>query len=384
MATSGSGSLNLNVNATVSSDIAFTSGIINTTAVSSTASGLVILNNGITISNAADNSSYVNGYVRKIGNAAFTFPTGAGGVYAPVSISAPSLTTDHFTARYIMTTPNAIYDRSQKEVIIDHVSNCEYWMLDRTGGTSNAYVTLSWDTRSCGISLLTDLTVARWNGTQWKWEGNGGTTGNTTSGTVISSTLITSFSPFTLASATGQNPLPVKLLSYTGKCNNGIVDINWSTATETNNAYFTIERSPDGINWRSLGTINGAGNSSVVRNYSFSDKEPYKKVSFYRLKQTDLDNRFTYSKIIAVESCRTEISELNIFPNPSNGMINLLFKGDKSQIQSIEIYNIAGKKVYSSITYQPSIYLSGLQSGIYFLYFNLSSKKIIEKIVIEK
>ncbi|MDQ3682615.1 MAG: T9SS type A sorting domain-containing protein, partial [Bacteroidota bacterium] len=384
MATSGGGTLNLNVNITVSTDLAFTSGIINATTVSSTATGLLILNNGITMSDGADNGSYVNGYVRKIGNTSFTFPVGAVGVYAPVSISSPALASDHFTARYIKATPNTSYSRNQKETIIDHISNCEYWMLDRTGGTSYAYVTLSWDTRSCGVDMLSDLSVARWNGTQWWWEGNGGTTGNTTTGTIITSGEVISFGPFTLASVAYQNPLPVKVLSYTGICNNGITVLKWNTATETNNASFAIERSSDDINWQLIGTLNGAGNSSAVRSYSFSDKEPYKKASYYRLKQTDYDGRFAYSKTIAVKNCREDLIELNIFPNPSNGKFNMFFKGDEKQIRSVEIYDALGKKVYRSINYQPAIDLSGMQNGIYFLHLYMTSKNIIKKIVIER
>jgi hypothetical protein len=148
-----------------------------------------------------------------------------------------------------------------KEATIDHLSDCEYWIIDRTNGASNVNVTLSWDTTSCGVTNLTDLKVARWDGSQWRDHGNGGTTGGLSSGTVISSSAITSFSPFTLASSTTANPLPITLLRFNALQTKNEVTTSWATSTEINNNFFTIERSTDIANWEEIATIKGAGNS---------------------------------------------------------------------------------------------------------------------------
>jgi hypothetical protein len=177
--------------------------------------------------------------------------------------------------------------------------------------------------------------------------------------------------------------LPVRLLSFTGGCDKQNVVLKWSAATETNNDYYSIERSEDGINWQVAGTVGGAGNSSETQNYSFTDKEPYNAVSYYRLKQTDIDGKFKYFKIISIANCQKDPAELGIYPNPANGTFHLLFHGDKDQVHSVSIYNVSGEKVYNSENYQSSIDLSGKPDGVYFLHFNLLSTVIIKKLVIK-
>lgn len=180
------------------------------------------------------------------------------------------------------------------------------------------------------------------------------------------------------------NPLPIELLSFTADCNNQNVVLTWSTATETNNDYYSIESSIDGANWQIIGKVNGADNSTTIRNYSFTDKEPNNTISYYRLKQTDFNGNFKYFTIIAVKNCMVDSIEIAVHPNPASGEFNLLFKGDKDQINSLSIYDILGKKVYDSNIFQSIIDLSDKQDGIYFLYCNLTSKTIIKKLVIQK
>ena len=166
---------------------------------------------------------------------------------------------------------------------------------------------------------------------------------------------------------TSINPLPIELISFSADCNNQNILIKWSTATEVNNDYYTIERSKDGINWLLASIIVGAGNSNTMKNYSFTDSKSYSSVSYYRLKQTDFDGKFKYSDIISISNCKEAQTELNIYPNPANGTCNLFFNGDKSQIESVAIYNVTGEKVYDSESYQSVIDLSDKTEGIYFL-----------------
>ena len=177
--------------------------------------------------------------------------------------------------------------------------------------------------------------------------------------------------------------LPIGLLSFTGGCDKQNVVLKWSTAREINNGYYSIERGKDGTNWQIVGMIKDVGNSPTSGNYSFTDKEPY-DISYYRLKQTDLDGKFNYIKSIIVKNCKEDLTELVIYPNPSNGVFNLSFNGDKDQVHSVSIFNTSGEKVYNSGRYQSAIDLSGKPDGIYFLHLNLTSTIIIKKLVIKK
>jgi len=81
------------------------------------------------------------------------------------------------------------------------------------------------------------------------------------------------------------------------------IELYWVTSNEINNDYFTIEKSNDGINFEIVEIILGAGNSDILLEYSFVDKNPINGISYYRLKQTDFDGKFEYSDIISVGGC---------------------------------------------------------------------------------
>jgi len=170
--------------------------------------------------------------------------------------------------------------------------------------------------------------------------------------------------------------LPVDLLSFTGECNNNHIVLNWTTAAETNNDYFTIERSEDGSVWENAGTVKSAGNSSVNQNYSFTANETQNPVSYFRLKQTDLDGNFEYFHTIQVNNCNNNSTAVNIYPNPSNGLaisgsINL----KDNQTYTIEIFNSLGMMVSRYSSSQPEFTVSfphGLTSGVYYARISLA------------
>ncbi len=162
----------------------------------------------------------MEGPVVKFGNQGFTFPIGLGGIYKPVTISAPVSTTDNFTAQYFYFNPSPPYTSTSKDATIDHISSCEHWILNRTGGSSIVNVSLTWDINSCGVNAINDLLVTRWDAGQVKWKDHGGIniTGNASAGSLMSSSPVTVFSPFTLGSKTFLNPLPVELLNFSAVC----------------------------------------------------------------------------------------------------------------------------------------------------------------------
>lgn len=89
-------------------------------------------------------------------------------------------------------------------------------------------------------------------------------------------------------------PLPITLISFHVTHQDGLVVIEWSTSSETNNNYFSIERSADGDHWKVIGRLAGAGNSNSQLSYTYIDQNPQKGESYYRLKQTDFDGQFEY------------------------------------------------------------------------------------------
>jgi hypothetical protein len=94
--------------------------------------------------------------------------------------------------------------------------------------------------------------------------------------------------------------LPIELLFFNGYNNSDFVLLEWVSATESNNDYYTIEKSIDGFNWEYLETIDGAGNSSIPLRYTCKDVNPNKGINYYRLKQTDYNGQSEYFQIIAV------------------------------------------------------------------------------------
>jgi len=127
--------------------------------------------------------------------------------------------------------------------------------------------------------------------------------------------------------------------------------LDWRTASEINNDYFTIERSVDGVNFEIIDIINGAGNSNNILHYETIDSNPLEGVSYYRLKQTDYDGQFEYSSIVSVRNHEETISqEINVYPNPvlkNASNVNVKIKGfNEDEEVSVKVINIFGKVEY--------------------------------------
>ena len=117
------------------------------------------------------------------------------------------------------------------------------------------------------------------------------------------------------------NALPVTWLDFTGQFAKNNVILNWKTASEQNNAGFDVERSSDGRSWSKIGFIPGKTNSAVPTPYSYTDLLPLKGLSYYRLKQIDLDNKFSYSRTVQINGLTTD--EASMWPNPVTNMLNI-------------------------------------------------------------
>jgi hypothetical protein len=212
------------------------------------------------------------------------------------------------------------------------------------------------------------------------------TPGDSLEGRALSTTGAIAVSGIWAFNGCGFFVLPINLLSFSGICNMRNVDLKWSTATEINNSYFTIQKSADGISWQSIGRVEGAGNSLMLHIYSFTDRlQSVDAISYYRLRQTDFAGNNEYGNIIAIEKCLDDgLENLSIYPNPSSGEYNIVFTGNKNQVSSTEIFNSIGEKVYQSRGLQSNLNLTDKASGIYFVEIHLNSITISREIVLKK
>lgn len=144
------------------------------------------------------------------------------------------------------------------------------------------------------------------------------------------------------------SPLPIELISFDAIRNNSKVDITWQTATEKFNDYFTIERSKDGVNFEVVSMIKGSSNSNSLIEYTETDFEPLSGISYYRLKQTDHNGNYTYSRIVSV-NYHFDTLDVKVFPNPSNGDFEINLVGLENKEVLIVVKDIAGKEYFSKV-----------------------------------
>ena len=176
---------------------------------------------------------------------------------------------------------------------------------------------------------------------------------------------------------------PIELLFFSAKPNKNQVEITWTTATEENNDYFTIERSQDGQNWVEVATIPGAGNSNTVLQYSFVDLNPLEGATYYHLKQTDYDGTSTFSEARVVQLAGNMDNSIKVYPNPTLGQFQM--DVEHVDIREIHILNIIGQDVSATVTISQNgeasftIDLTGLPKGMYFVQTPKASKKVYKQ-----
>jgi hypothetical protein len=143
--------------------------------------------------------------------------------------------------------------------------------------------------------------------------------------------------------ATFSSPLPIELLSFEAFCKAPVVWLEWTTASEENTSYFELERSLDGITFETIGTRLAAGNSNSVINYSITDNNAPVSKAYYRLKQFDLDGKYTISDVIIVNCSST--GGISFFPNPATETIDLQINFNEQTAVNIIIYDAIGQVV---------------------------------------
>lgn len=146
----------------------------------------------------------------------------------------------------------------------------------------------------------------------------------------------------------GNAPLPVEWLAFTATPLNNTVDLRWRTATEYNSDYFVIERSGDGRDFHAIGQVPGSGTSTAIRSYRFTDILPLEGISYYRIRQVDMDGQFDFSGIVPVRTGDT-VSSLGVYPNPVQDQAWVLVTAPEYRAQTVELLDVTGKLIYSEI-----------------------------------
>lgn len=176
-------------------------------------------------------------------------------------------------------------------------------------------------------------------------------------------------------------PVPVELMSFSAKFLDRKVVLNWVTATETNNFGFEIQKKSSN-NWTKIGFVNGAGNSSSIKKYSFIDDNIFgNSTLIYRLKQIDSDGSYQYSDVVEVTASPSEYNLYQNFPNPFNPTTSIEYTLPFDSKVTLNIHNSIGEVVATIIDQdQPAGFYSikfnadDLTSGIYFYSISAKSK----------
>lgn len=190
---------------------------------------------------------------------------------------------------------------------------------------------------------------------------------------------------------TGTIALPVTLTYFKATLKDYKVMLDWATASEIQNDYFTVERSADGINFEILGTKKGAGNSTNLIQYNLYDDSPISGYSYYRLKQTDFDGKYSYSNVAFIKNGNTSaISNFEIqsaYPNPFVDRFTLVYSSPEEGEASYMLVNSAGKIIEKQVinchdgaNILEIENLDYLESGMYFAVITNKDQRVVKKI----
>jgi hypothetical protein len=320
----------------------------------------------------------------------FTFPVGdnTGTVeYSPATVTINSA--DAFSSAYVSAKlSNAAHSNNVSAV--DYLSR--YWTLGASGITNPNYTaTFQYVNADVVGSTESNIYCGRFGGS-WSLFSQTNDATNT-----LTASNITTLGDFT----GGENgALPVELSTLMATAKDKSINISWSTATETNNAGFEIERAlpitgggMGGGLWQRIGFVQGNGTTNAPQSYSFVDASAKGKVS-YRLKQIDRDGSFKYSQTVEATAALTaaDFSLSQNYPNPFNPNTMISFAVQNAEHVTVTVYNALGQSVatlFEGIANPNELYTLNfdgklLSSGTYFYSLRSASRNEVKKMVLTK
>jgi Secretion system C-terminal sorting domain len=359
-------------NTTIATTLTMTQGNINlngnalTLGISVANNGTLVYTSGTIIGTGGFTRWFKTGIIAN-GSVTGLFPVGTSADYRPFFVSAPAAgptTGGTISVNYTDATTNtnvAITDGAFTVAVRKDLN----WVVTTNtlaGGTYNL------DVQGTGFGLIgavSDLRLTLVNSVT----GTAGVNAGTTLNPQINRTGLTLANlnnTFYIGSINSvSTPLPITLISFKAFAENGEVELEWTTSSETDNAYFTIQRSRDGLGWDNIQKITGAGTSANDQSYTAFDQSPYDGVSYYRLMQTDLDGKQTNSFVVSVTLGNKPVN-ISVYPNPARDHIKIDFPSNGRY--EVDLLNIAGQSMNNHIVTTSDnliLNLSGLKSGIY-------------------
>lgn len=327
---------------------------------------------GSVLSEQTDNSSVLRWEIdANIGTHIFPFGT-VSGDYIPFTFdltAGDAGTVD--LATYPTSSANLPFSPTVTNMNHEEIDNTLYcsdrhWQIE-SSGTPTADITFSYlDSENAAPNTIneSDLQAQRWTGTEWETPVGSVNTANNT----VTVSGVSTFSPWVLVS--NISPLPVSFISFTTDVLDNKTTLNWSTGFEENNSHFNILRSADGLNFETIGTVSGAGQSVEILDYSFIDESPLTGYSYYQIQQIDYDGSSMKSDLELTLFDSGE-NEVYVYPNPTKGILNI------SQQHKFEVVNLLGRLVISG--FGNKIDLSQLPVGVYVVYVNGEIHRIVKE-----
>lgn len=268
-----------------------------------------------------------------------------------------------------------------------------YYAVTPTGGTGYTYnMALSYDSAVMGnVGTTAASRMAYYKSPVWSWlttSSANGATGMLTSGAAMAATTL----PANFTGTNVSNPLPVRLVKFVATAVAGDVQLGWTTATETNNKGFEVERSVDGELFEQIGFVKGAGNSNRMLSYGLNDRAAFANANsnslYYRLKQVDMDGAFSYSDAINVTTEMTETMNVGLYPNPATDVFNVSAMAATEGMMIVTITDIQGKAV-SSYSKETAAGMNTLSidgstlngAGIYFVKVTMDGESKVVKLI---
>lgn len=380
--TTNNTSTTLNINTTVKNVLALTKGAIDlnqkTLIIDNPSPTAISRTNGYILSDNIDQdfnsklqwnigTSATGEYIYPFGKNAFTYipfklnvtTPGVGNVSVSTYPTGGTNGTEIFNNR-----PHIITNLIGSDNFLENIYRAmhmvrRFWYINKSESNGTADLTFYWSkTSEDPISLFNTINFQRYSETIHHWDlPQLGQIFNIDLSLLTEHVIVpnvTNFSPWSGSSA--DNPLPITLLYFNGDCKDSIVELNWATASEINNDYFTIEYTnslnDEDVMWTPIGIVNGAGNSNTMQTYQFIDKPILRDINaeiiYYRLKQTDYNGNYEYFSSIYVD-CRidnyinTEI--INAYCEQKNNcnVVTVLFKMPGEINYTIKLYNVFGQ-----------------------------------------
>lgn len=305
--------------------------------------------------------------------ASFVFPVG-NAAYNPVTITNKSGATDVFSAK--VRDEVLVNGTSGRAVTDPHVGVT--WDIDKATANSGDGIDMvfQWNA-SQEVGTLTDYKLNHHNGSEWEIAlGTSGAVSGTPK-TMTHTAYTGSFSPFAI-SGSDVTPLPVEWKAFTAKAQGNTVLLEWSTANEINNSHFEVLHSVDGNGWSQLTQVSGAGTSYQVQHYDYVHTTPA-ATNYYRIKQVDRDGHYQFSptRWVVLQNTKNSITDLQVFPNPSQGRVTVLLPGH----HTCELYDMQGKLIHKTV-FSDKLELSALSSGVYTLKVQSGNQLINHKLIV--